>query len=242
MGITSMFAKEALSLASSNKDNKALLVIMGDSTEKIPVQFNPTQYTITNNAVYSELERRNEDDPSFSFDGSKMATLSVQLIFNSAQFTSLKSAVDAAKKAITGNNNDDITKTIDKISKLTKISGSKHRPPECAFVWGSLMFSGVAESVGVTYTMFDASGKPLSAVVNLTMKGSNSNTGERGSPRQSPDRTKARVLTEDANIWGIAKKEYGDVREWRRIAESNDIMNPLDIPVGKVLKVPSIND
>ena len=28
----------------------------------------------------------------------------------------------------------------------------------------------------------------------------------------------------------------------RRIADANDIMNPLDIPVGKVLKVPSINE
>ena len=62
------------------------------------------------------------------------------------------------------------------------------------------------------------------------------------SPLLSPDRTKARTMTEDNNIWNIAEKEYGDVREWRRIAEANNIMNPLDIPVGTVLKVPSIND
>ena len=242
MGITSMIAKAALGSADSGKDNKALLVIMGKSTEKIPVQFNPSQYSITHNVVYTQRERRNEDDPSVSYDGSRLSTLSVQLIFNSAEFTSVQSVVNSAKALLMGGPDNDITKTINKIVGMTKIDGDKHRPPDCAFVWGSMLFSGIVESVGVTYTMFDANGKPLSAVVNLTMKGSDLSSSLRTSPRQSPDRTKSRVLTEDANIWGIAKKEYGDVREWRRIAESNDITNPLDIPVGKVLRVPSIND
>ena len=65
---------------------------------------------------------------------------------------------------------------------------------------------------------------------------------ERSSPLMSPDRTKAKTLTEDSSIFSIAEREYGDAREWRRIADANDIMNPLDIPVGKVLKVPSINE
>ena len=90
--------------------------------------------------------------------------------------------------------------------------------------------------------MFDKSGKPLRALVDLKLKGFNGGASEMLSPLLSPDRTKARTMTEDNNIWNIAEKEYGDVREWRRIAEANNIMNPLDIPVGTVLKVPSIND
>ena len=135
-----------------------------------------------------------------------------------------------------------MTKTINKISALTKIDGDKHQPPGCVFVWGSLQFAGFVESVGVTYTMFDKSGKPLRATADLSMNGFNSAVTEQKSPLLSPDRTKARTMTEDNNIWNLAEKEYGDVREWRRIADANDIMNPLDIPVGTVLKVPSIND
>ena len=104
------------------------------------------------------------------------------------------------------------------------------------------MFSGFAENVGVTYTMFDKKGKPLRAIVDLTIAGYSGVLTEQKSPRMSPDRTKARTMTEDNNIWNMAQNEYGDVREWRRIADANGIMNPLDIPVGKVLRVPSINN
>ena len=88
----------------------------------------------------------------------------------------------------------------------------------------------------------DKSGKPLRATADLSMNGFNSAVTEQKSPLLSPDRTKARTMTEDNNIWNLAEKEYGDVREWRRIADANDIMNPLDIPVGTILKVPSINE
>ena len=148
-----------------------------------------------------------------------------------------------AANMIKGNDTSkDITKTIDKITSLTVIDGDTHQPPGVVFVWGSLQFSGYADNVVVTYTMFDNMGKPLRAVVDLTLKGLNGASSEQKSPFMSPDRTKARTMTEDTNIWNMAEKEYGDVREWRRIADANGIMDPLDIPVGKVLRVPSINE
>ena len=245
MGIVSMIAKAALGGSSDSDGNKAKIVVTdekGREVATIPVQFNPSQYTITDRPVYSERARNKEDEPAVNYNGSQLSTLSVQLIFNSAEFTSVESLVGQAKNMITGEEETDITETIDQITDLTRIDGSKHKPPNCTFVWGSLLFAGHVESVGVTYTMFDGSGKPISALVNLTMRGFNNPQGDRKSPRQSPDRSKSRVMTEDSNIWLVADREYGDVREWRRIAEANDIMNPLDIPVGSVIRVPSIND
>lgn len=245
MGLVSMIAKAAIGKASDTDGNKAKIVITdekGNTTDTIFVQFNPSQYTITDRPVYSERERSKEDEPAVNYNGSQLSTLSVQLIFNSAEFTSIESLVGSAKSLFTGEKSKDITETIDKITDLTRIDGDKHMPPKCTFVWGSLFFAGHVESVGVTYTMFDQSGKPISALVNLTMRGFNDPPSSRQSPMQSPDRSKSRIMTEDANIWGMADREYGDVREWRRIAEANDIMNPLDIPVGSMLRVPSIND
>lgn len=241
MGIISAITKEVNRKPSVIDGKKALLI--PENGQPIPVQFNPSQYTITDSAAYSQRERRKEDEPSVNYNGAVLSTLNVQLIFNSAVFPSIDSAVHAVGNFLRGEQDADITETIDKISELTRIDGEEHKPPFCVFVWGSLQFAGYVETVGVTYNMFDSSGKPLSAVVNLTMRGTNAAVGgERKSPFQSPDRTKARVMTEDANIWGIAEKEYGDAREWRRIAEANDVMNPLDIPIGKVLRVPSIDD
>ena len=241
MSLTSTLVDAAVKAASKIAGTKAMIIVAGSSVEQIPVQFNPSEYRITDSSSYSQTERRKKDEPVVSYNGSRLSSLSVKLYFNSDEFFSASGAASAAMDMITGADEADITKSIDKISALTKIDGESHKPPGCVFVWGSLQFSCYAESVGVTYTMFDKTGKPLRAVVDLTMRGFNGALSERESPFMSPDRTKARTMTEDASIWSIAQKEYGDVREWRRIADANDIMNPLDIPVGRVLRVPSIN-
>ena len=240
MGITSTLTNAAVSALNSLVGAKAVIFVQGDKVDQIPVQFNPSDYSITSNAAYSQQTRRKDNEPVVNYNGTALSKLRVKLIFNSDDFLSAGGLAKSAEKLLLGG--DDMTKTINKISALTKIDGDKHQPPGCVFVWGSLQFAGFVESVGVTYTMFDKSGKPLRATADLSMNGFNSAVTEQKSPLLSPDRTKARTMTEDNNIWNLAEKEYGDVREWRRIADANDIMNPLDIPVGTVLKVPSIND
>ena len=216
---------------------KAVLVIAGGKTKKVPVQFNPSEYRLSERTSFSERTRAKQTKPHENFKGKPEASLSVKLYFDSDESTAVFGE-DGSKK----DKNKDIPQTIEEIFSSTDIDGEKHRPPDVMFIWGSLQFSGHAESVVVTYTMFDNKGKPLRAVVDLTIKGERKDSKEQNSPYSSPDRTKARMMTEDTNIWNIAEKEYGDVREWRRIADANDIMNPLDVPVGKLLRVPAIED
>ena len=220
----------------------SLIILKQPNPEAIPIQFNPSEYKITDRSTYSERERTRKDDPVVSFGGNPMSTLTVRLYFNDDEPMSITSAVSAVSDILTGKAKDGMTKTIAKISSLTKIDGETHAPPNAAFIWGSTQFIGFVQNVSTAYTMFDKSGKPLRATVDLTMMGYTAVADERSSPLMSPDRTKAKTLTEDSSIFSIAEREYGDAREWRRIADANDIMNPLDIPVGKVLKVPSINE
>lgn len=220
----------------------SLLILKTAGPEAIPIQFNPAEYRISTASTYSERERTRKDDPVVSFGGNPMSYLSVRLYFNDDEPLTVTNAVNKVSDMLTGNKKDPMTKTIAKITSLTKIDGETHAPPNAAFVWGSTQFIGFVKNVATAYTMFDKSGKPLRAVVDLTMMGFTQLTDERGSPLMSPDRTKADTYTEDTNIFAIAEREYGDAREWRRIADANDIMNPLDIPVGTILKVPSINE
>ena len=240
MGLTSTLTNAATRAITSLVGSKAVIMVMGSTTEQIPVQFNPSQYSIFYMLSFSQQERNKDEEPVISYNGKGFSTLSVSLIFNSDEFFSISGTIKKAEEILTGSGKD-ITTTINKITALTRIDGDKHEPPGCVFVWGSLQFAGFVESVGVTYTMFDKTGKPLRATADLVMKGFNYAAGERNSPLQSPDRTKARTMTEDTDIWSMAEKEYGSSREWRRIADANDVMNPLDIPIGTILKVPSIN-
>lgn len=242
MGFTSTLSQAAVKAAGKLVGSKAMIIVEGSEMNPISVQFNPSEYSIRDSSQYSQRARRKEDEPVVNYNGNNLSTLTVKLHFNDDQFTSATSIIKSVTSLLSDSEESDMTKTINKLSDLTRIDGDNHRPPGCTFIWGSLQFSGYAESVGVTYTMFDKSGKPLRAVVDMTIRGFNGGASERSSPLLSPDRTKSRTMTEDNNIWNIAEKEYGDVREWRRIADANNIMNPLDIPVGTVLKVPSIHD
>ena len=243
MPLSTTLKKLAVSAIAKFVGMPATLVILKPAGPvPIPIQFNPAEYRITTRSTYSERERTRKDDPVVSFGGNPMSTLNVRLYFNDDEPASMASAAGALKSAIAGAENEDITKKINKITELTKIDGESHQPPNAAFVWGSTQFIGFVQNVTTAYTMFDKAGKPLRAMVDLTMMGFTQVADERASPLMSPDRTKAKTMTEDSSLFSIAEKEYGDAREWRRIADANDIMNPLDIPVGKVLKVPSIND
>lgn len=242
MGFTSTLSNIAGKIAGKFASAKATIVIAGGSVEPIPVQFNPAEYRITNRVMFSEKARRKSDEPTVNFNGKQYDTLSVKLYFDCDVITSVSSMVTGAVSLLTGGADKDITKTIKKIVSLTELDGETHKPPAAAFVWGATQFVGFVENVIVSYTMFDKMGKPLRAVVDLSMRGMNGGASEKKSPFMSPDRTKARVMSEDNNIWNIARNEYGDVREWRRIADANGIMNPLDIPTGEMLRVPSIDD
>ncbi len=242
MGFTSTLSNIGSKIAGKFASAKAVIVIAGGSVEQIPVQFNPAEYRITNRGAFSEKARRKSDEPTVNFNGKQYDTLNVKLYFDCDVITSVSSMAAGAVSMLTGAEDKDITKTIKKITSLTELDGEKHQPPAAAFVWGATQFLGFVESVIVSYTMFDKMGKPLRAVVDLTMRGMNGAASEKKSPFMSPDRTKARVMSEDNNIWNIARNEYGDVRQWRRIADANGIMNPLDIPTGEMLRVPSIDD
>ena len=249
MGFTSTITNIITNVAGKLAGTKAYIIKATDPSSPLEVQFNPSEYKITDSVDYHEETRRGDSEPVVSYQGTATSTLNVKLYFDCDEEKSIASLAgnimsllneppaDAAQMM-----NNPLLKKVDQIVQLTRIDGDEHMPPVVGFVWGSLQFIGYMNSATTTYTMFDKAGRPLRATVDIVMKGSNAALDQRKSPLMSPDRTKARIMTEDTNIWAIAQKEYGDVREWRRIADANGIMNPLDIPVGKVLKVPSIND
>jgi nucleoid-associated protein YgaU len=59
-------------------------------------------------------------------------------------------------------------------------------------------------------------------------------------PLLSADRTKRRVLKQGDTLQSLATQEYDDPRQWRAIAQANNIDNPLTISVGQGLIIPSL--
>jgi len=209
---------------------KAIIVNL-ETKEAITVQFNPAEYSLQEATDYTSIPRRISDSPVLNFAGGKTSQLKMTLYFDTYH-TEIPTLGILEK--------EDVSEQVKKVADLCKINGETHGPPRVSFVWGSLNFEGVVNSVISTYTMFAKSGKPLRAKVDVKFLGLPVFDGTRRSPFESPDRTKIRVLSEDESLWNMAYKEYGDVSKWRYIAAANGIMDPLEIPVGSVLRVPAI--
>jgi nucleoid-associated protein YgaU len=58
--------------------------------------------------------------------------------------------------------------------------------------------------------------------------------------KESPDRTRVRVVREGETLSAIAAEVYGDSRLWRVLAEANAIDRPRFVPAGTALYVPAL--
>lgn len=214
---------------------KAKIEVLGSNgrkTDEVEVLFNPSQYMLTDTAVYTEQETTWKDSPIINYKGGRASTLSMELFFDTGPV--LTTTLITSKKP------KDVSKVVKQFTDLVYIKGSQHAPPRVKFVWGSLSFFGVIARIDSTYTKFTEDGMPIQARLKVQFLAAPEKNQKRRSPFESPDRTKCRTVREDYTIWDIAKNEYGDVSKWKIIARANDIANPLNIPPGTVLEVPAL--
>ena len=216
---------------SSGKNNKAKFIIEGDS-EPLNVQFNPEQYTVKETVEYSQISSRGTDKDITQYVGHVKAVASISFHFESEYMFE----GNAAEPRFT----TDVSQLTAKFANLLRIDGNLHRPPYVTFIWGSISIRGFITSVATNFTMFDNQGVPVRAKIDCELLSVGGESAVKRSPLMSPDRTKSRVLTEDTDIWKLAALEYGDINRWRIIAKANKILDPINIPVGKVLKVPAL--
>lgn len=219
---------------------KAKLVIEKESgSNTIDVLFNPSEYQLTDGAVYSEKKVPGLDGPIVQYISGEATELSLSLFLDT--YVPESSSLLSVVPGMGGSSSTDVSAITKEIAQAVSIVGSLHRPPKVTFKWGSLNFEGVITKVNHTYTMFTESGMPVRAKVNLTFKSLISpEDSKRASPFESPDRSKYRTIMEGMQLWNLAYTEYGDPGMWRVIAKENGIMNPLDIKPGQVVRLPAL--
>ena len=215
----------------------------GTPQDSVSFTFNPTSYSISTRPNYKEVPHLMKDTEKQEFLGGVGRTLTVQLIFDSFSDSDLFSG--SAVKNLTEGVENRLKPVTDKLKKLEQavhIAGEIHEPPLVIFSWGNLSFKGRIISYSTNYTMFSMEGKPIRATVDLSIKEYRDPAkASRESPFESPDRTKSRVVVEGMSLWSIAYEEYDDCEKWRIIAKANNIMNPLDIRPGQVIRVPALD-
>jgi nucleoid-associated protein YgaU len=143
---------------------------------------------------------------------------------------------------------------------MIKIDRKTHAPPILRFTWGSRSnfpgshmngrwfsqnrgngFLCIVESVRQRFTLFSPSGVALRATLTVSLKEYKTLDQQvRDLGLQSPDHTQTHVIQRDDTLSRIASDTYDDPTQWRAIADANRLTDPLDLPPGRILDLPSL--
>lgn len=218
-----------------------------DTGEQLEVQFNPTELSYSKAAQLAEIAIPGLDSPVLQFIRGGAETLSVELLFDTT---------DGGM----GDGAQSVTEKVDGFYQLVKQNQDTHAPPRCRFSWGQPLpgpasvsglepsseasnapfwFTCLVESVERRFVLFSPQGIPLRARVAVKMR-EYKTVEQMVAYLHSADHTQWRVLKRRDRLDQISSDAYDTPSEWRRIAEENDIDNPLQLTPGTILRIPPI--
>ncbi|HEU4323606.1 MAG TPA: LysM peptidoglycan-binding domain-containing protein [Roseiflexaceae bacterium] len=199
--------------------------------EDLECRFNPKEYTISYSNSWNVQSAEKSDIGLLKFQSRNPSTLKLQLLFDDYDIypgksgTDLKTSIDLLRDAM----------------RIRNVKGSdKKEPAPCQFCWGEKWsFTAVITNLSQKFTLFDATGKPLRALVDITFL---QVEDEEWYPKQNPTSgggtgEHIRVVKSGDTLAGIAFEEYGDPTVWRHLADTNKIRNPLNLSPGQELLI-----
>ena len=188
--------------------------------------FNPYEYTISKTNSFRENPSVDKTKGEIYMSGAQ--TLSLKLFFDTYE-----SGKDVSKE----------TKELWKFMQVDQDnekggSTTKKYPPQVAFEWGVFKFLSYITSITQRFSLFKSDGTPVRAEVNITFTHyeepqPNQNPSSGGGPTYRVHRVVA-----GERLDAIAAQTYGDASKWRLIAQANQIVNPLALRPGQVLRLP----
>lgn len=210
---------------------KATIEVLDGSKggNRIPVLFNPAEYTIERANTYKSNAIPGLSGPLLHFINGEADVLSMELFLD-----------DYTDPAPSGGKS--VKDRLDEIAGLLEIDGQLHAPPHVRFVWGKLTFTAIFEKLSRKITLFQPDGTPARATLNVSFKDYKTLPELVNEPRrQSADKSKRRVIVGADSLWLLAAREYGDPALWRVIAKHNDLDDPRDIQAGDWVTVPPLD-
>ena len=222
-------------------DNKLKPILPG-----LPVQFNPTEFTLNKGVQIAEIAIPGLDAPILQFVRGQTETLTLDLFFDTTDQGTGDIAIP-------------VTILTDQFYQLVKIDSDTHAPPICHFVWGGYFFPGsnmigngasqnrengfdcLVESVRQRFTMFNPLGIPLRATLTVSLREYKTLDKQLQQLRlNSPDHTRTHVVQRGETLNKIADQYYEDSAQWRVIADANTILDPLALQPGTILELPPL--
>jgi nucleoid-associated protein YgaU len=221
-----------------NQLKKASITVLdgADAGKVIAVLFNPTEYSFDRSNSYKAVALPGLGSPLMQFVNGDADQLSMELFLD--DYTDPQGPTSRARSE-----QAPVASRLEAISRLLNIDSDLHAPPPVRFAWGPMEFKAIIEKLSRKVTMFRPDGSPARATLNVAFKEYRTLREQLERPRrESADKTKRRVVVGGDSLWALAAREYGDAREWRRIADANDLDDPREIQPGDWLALPPIEN
>ena len=189
--------------------------------KRIDVMFNPSSLKIRSATRYSDPKEINakKDPEEFKklqqFLRVENDILTVELFFDTTR-------KDSKVR--------DVRTVVKPILDLAKPGKGNSLPPTMKFAWGDFIFPCVISSIDQTYDYFDSAGHALRATLAMTLLGYDPKwEPEKEKPAGDDDKTKNATTVKDGEkLPEVAARTTGDPEEWKPVAKSANIVNPLD--------------
>jgi hypothetical protein len=204
------------------------------TAERIPVMFNPEEYTLSKDINYAQTGVPGLSAPLLQFVHGNLQTLEMELFLDTYERHQEGSRV--VNRA-----GEDVRTLTRKITDLMNIHPTTHAPPVLLFTWGSLSFTCVLARASQRFIMFLPSGTPVRARLQVTFNEfRNADLEAKEIKRETADFTKVHVVRQGETLNAIAWETFGDPALWRPIALQNNIHDPRILAVGMQLVIPSL--
>jgi len=202
--------------------------------ERIPVMFNPEEYTVNQDINYAQTAIPGLSAPILQFVHGNMQTLEMELFLDT--YEAHQSNGSTLNQA-----GEDVRQLTSQIIGLMDIDATTHAPPVLLFTWSSLSFTCVLARASQRFVMFLPDGTPVRARLNVTFNEfRNADLEAKEIKRETSNFTKFHVVCDGETLSSIAGKTIGDPTLWRPIALRNAIDDPQTLTVGMTLVVPQL--
>ncbi|MER5465064.1 LysM peptidoglycan-binding domain-containing protein [Streptomyces sp. NPDC002668] len=204
--------------------------VSGPVTPLLTLPVNPTEYAVSKAVTFAEIGVPGLDAPPLQF------------VRGGARTLKLDALVDAAEEPVRGRR-DVQRRWLNDFQSLTTRQSTTHAPPVVTFAWGANpSFTGVVDSLSITYVLFDRDGTPTRAKVSLSLKEFRTAEEQKlTTATSSPTVQKVWTVRRGDTLSSIAAAVYRDSGRWRELAAANSLADPRALAPGMALVVPALD-
>jgi nucleoid-associated protein YgaU len=204
----------------------------------IECMFNPKEYTFSKQNTWNKAKTPGKNTPPLEFGSGQPATLQLQLFFDTYSASQSSGRSEDVREKYT----NFLWQLMLVDPKLKNKKTKLGRPPRVRFQWGKTWtFNAVITSITQKFTLFLPDGTPVRATLDVTfqqlqdeslLSRQNPTSGGKGGERLW-------TVREGDTLASIAYEHFGEVGQWRRIADVNRLTRVRRLIPGTTLLLPT---